>query len=78
MWVLRRMKVLDVDPLVMLEVYKKEIRAVLELAVPAWNSGLTQKQISEIERVQRVAIQIILSNSKLENLNSVILWDLSS
>ena len=64
MWVLRRMKILDVDPLVMLEVYKKEIRAVLELAVPAWNSGLTQKQISEIERVQRVAIQIILSNSK--------------
>ena len=43
MWALRRMKVLDVDPLVMLDVYKKEIRAVLELALPAWNSGLTQK-----------------------------------
>ena len=43
---------------------KKKIRAVLELAVPAWNSGLTQKQIVEIERVQRVAVQIILSNSK--------------
>ena len=64
MWALRRMKVLDVEPLVMLDVYKKEIRAVLELAVPAWNSGLTQKQIAEIERVQRVAIYIILSNSK--------------
>ena len=64
MWALRRMKVLDVDPLVMLDVYKKEIRAVLELAVPAWNGGLTLKQIAEIERVQRVAIQIILSNAK--------------
>ena len=35
MWALRRMKVLDVEPLVILDVYKKEIRAVLELAVPA-------------------------------------------
>ena len=64
MWALRRMKVLDVEPLVILDVYKKEIRAVLEQAVPAWNSGLTQKQIVEIEKVQRVAVQIILSNSK--------------
>ena len=64
MWTLRRMKILDVEPFTILEVYTKEIRAVLELAVPAWHSGLTKKQAYEIERVQRVACNIILSDSK--------------
>ena len=62
MWTLRRMKVLDVEPLVILDVYIKEIRSVLELAVPAWHSGLTQKQEADIERVQRVAVNVILSD----------------
>ena len=62
MWTLRRMKKLDVEPLVILEVYIKEIRSVLELAVPAWHSGLTVKQAADIERVQRVATHIILSD----------------
>ena len=62
MWTLRRMKILDVDPLVILDVYLKEIRAVLELAVPAWHSGLTLRQISDIERVQKVAVAVILSD----------------
>ena len=34
MWMLRRMKLLDVEPLVMLDVYLKEIRSILVLAVP--------------------------------------------
>ena len=55
MWMLTRMKVLDIEPLVILDVYTKEIRSLLELAVPAWNSGLTQKQVADIERVLRVA-----------------------
>ena len=63
MWTLRRMKVLDIEPYVILDVYLKEIRSVLELAVPAWHSGLTQKQSADIERVQRVAVSIILSDS---------------
>ena len=62
MWSLRRMKLLDLEPLVMLDVYTKEIRSVLELAVPAWHSGLTVKQSEDIERVQRVAVSIILSD----------------
>ena len=37
---------------------------VLELALPSWNSGLTKKQMAEIEWVQRVPILIILRNSK--------------
>ena len=45
MWTLRRMNILDVYPYVILEVYTKEIRSVLELTVPPWHSGLTQKQL---------------------------------
>ena len=62
MWILRRMKILDVEPLILLEVYAKEIRSVLELAVPAWHNSLTQKQSAALERVQKVAVSIILSD----------------
>ena len=64
MWMLRRMKVLDVEPLFILDVYLKEIRSILELAVPAWHSGLTVKQAEDIERVQKVALKIILGEQK--------------
>ena len=56
------MKLLDVEPLLILDVYEKEIRSVLELVVPAWHSGLTLRQSSDIERVQRIALNIILSD----------------
>ena len=62
MWILRRMKILNVEPYILLDVYTKEIRSVLELAVPAWHSALTQKQTASIERVQKVAVSIILSD----------------
>ena len=55
---------IGVEPLVILDVYIKEIRSVLELAVPAWHSGLTVQQTADIERVQRVALGIILSDFK--------------
>ena len=63
MWSIIRMKILDLDPLLILDVYVKEVRSVLELAVPAWHSGLTIKQSKDIERVQRVALYIILSDN---------------
>ena len=56
------MKALNLDALLILDVYIKEIRSVLELAVPAWHSSLTLKQSADIERVQRVALYIILSD----------------
>ena len=48
-WILRRMKKLDIEPRDILEVYMKEVRSILELAVPAWHSGLTLKQEVDIE-----------------------------
>ena len=57
-------KKIDIEPSVILDVYMKEMHAVLELAVPAWHSGLTRRQTADIERVQRVAVNTILSDSK--------------
>ena len=44
-----------------LDVYEKEICSVLELAVPAWHSGITWKQSGYIERIQKVAVRLLLS-----------------
>ena len=41
----------------------KQVRSVLELAVPAWHPGLTQSDSLDIERVQRAATNIILGPS---------------
>ena len=60
-WKLRRLKVLDVDPTVILDVYMKQVRSVVELAVPAWNSGLTLAKVADFERVQKVPSFIILN-----------------
>ena len=78
MWKLRRMKTLDVDPLVMLDVYMKEIRSVVELAVPAWHSGLTLAQTADIERVQKVALSIILGTFRTGRKRVPYEWTLST
>ena len=62
-WTLRRMRNLDLEAAYMFDTYIKEIRSVLELAVPAWHSGLTQKQSEDIERIQKTAFKIILGDS---------------
>ena len=59
MWTLRRMKSLGMDNFTIMDVYFKEVRCHLELAVPVWHSGLTVKLSADIERVQRVAVTIL-------------------
>ena len=60
MWVLRRMKSLQMDTFIITDYYMKEVRVHLELAVPVWHSGLTLKLSADIERVQRIAVSILL------------------
>ena len=59
-WILRRMANLDLDLYSMFDVYTKEVRSLLELAVPVWHSGLTRKQSKNIERIQKISFRIIL------------------
>ena len=65
LWLLRRMKKLQLDPVTIHEYYVKEIRPLLELATPAWHSALTKAQSDSIERVQKTALRVILGDKYL-------------
>ena len=62
LWILRRLLNLNLDIYQMFDVYTKEVRSILELAVPVWHSGLTKQQSQDIERIQKAAMQIILQD----------------
>ena len=59
---LRRLMKLNFYLLHILDVYTKEVRSLLELAVPVWHSGLNKLQSAQIERVQKTAFRIILGD----------------
>ena len=61
--ILRRLKNLGAQEVDLLEVYTKQIRCVLELAVPAWQPSITQEERINIERVQKSACHIILGDT---------------
>ena len=65
-WLLRRLSTMGLDYLTILDYYQKEVRSLLELAVPAWHSGLTLKLSADIERVQKVAVGIILGTYEFQ------------
>ena len=46
----------------LIDIYKLYIRSVLENSAVVWHSSLTQGQSLEIERVQKVALRIILKS----------------
>ena len=47
----------------LIDTYYKQIRTVLEFGAVVWNAGLTLKNISQIERVQKSALCVILGSS---------------
>ena len=65
-WLIRRMKNLNLEYHLMLDLYIKEIRSILEFGVVVWNSGLTLQQINQIERIQRTCVSIILCEPGLK------------
>ena len=60
MWLLRRMKGLKLEQSLIFDYYLQEIRPLAEQGVIVWNSGLTKAQISDLEKIQKVALLIIL------------------
>ena len=65
MWTIKRMKKLGMDCETLVDYYMKEVRVHLELAVPVWHSGLNKKLSADIERVQRIAVSLILGHKDL-------------
>ena len=60
LWLIRRLKSLGANESEMVDVYTKQVRSILEMAVPVWQAGLTNYESYQIERVQRSAFHIIL------------------
>ena len=48
---LRRLKANGAGIIDLVDVYSKQVRCVLELAVAVWSPGLTVGQVAQIERV---------------------------
>ena len=63
LWMLRRLRTLGAKTEQLLDVYIKQVRSILELAVPAWHGALSQADSLDIERVQKCALHIILGDS---------------
>ena len=62
LWIIRRLKGLGANQDELLDIYHKQVRSVLELAVPVWQSSITKQEKRQIERVQRCAFYIILGH----------------
>lgn len=62
LWLLRRLKGLGASVSELVDVYDKQVRPLLELAVPVWQPALTKAEAIQIERVQKVACHIILGD----------------
>ena len=65
LWVIRRLKQYSIENEKLVDVYKKEVRSLLEYAVPVWHSSITNIQSKQIERVQKQAFKIILEHNYL-------------
>ena len=64
-WMIRRLSKLGASQTDMLDVYNKQIRCVLELAVAVWTPWLTKQEGYQIERVQKCALHDILGETYL-------------
>ena len=60
MYMLRQLKPFQLPWKDLLTVYTGYVRPLVEYAVPVWHSGLTVEQCSQIERVQKRALRIVL------------------
>ena len=63
LWILRNLKKLGADENLLLDVYIKQIRCLLEMSCVVWNAGLIHKDIKRIEKVQKIALKIIRGQS---------------
>ena len=54
---------MKMEPDLIFDYYIKEIRPLTEHGVVVWNSGLTIVQKKQLEKIQKVALQIILGHN---------------
>ena len=62
MWILRRLSEFGVSHEHLLLVYKSRIRVHVEINVPLWTFSTTEEISRKIEKIQRIAVLLILGN----------------
>ena len=62
MWLLRRLKEIRLEEQIICDYYTKEIRTVAEFGAVIWHSGLTKSQTKLLEKIQKIALKIILGD----------------
>jgi len=78
LWIIKRLKKAGANKEDLIDVYTKQVRSVLEFGVPVRNSGLSKEEISDIERVQKAFLHILLGKSYLNFENALQISDLDS
>ena len=78
LWILRRLKNLGADIYDLVDVYIKQERYIVELAVPAWQGGLSQAEKQDLERVQKTACHIILGQEYISYSNAFEILELNT
>ena len=71
LWMLRRLRLLGATSDEMLDVYNKQVRCIMEMAVAVWQPGLSQAEDKQIERVQKAAFSIILGDQYFNYKNAL-------
>ena len=72
LWVIRRLKALGASTGQLVDMYIKQCRSILELAVPAWHGAITQAERADIERVQKGALFTIFGDRYYSYKNALI------
>ena len=72
LWCLKRLKRLGATSKDLIDVYNKQIRSLLEFSATLWHPNLTETDRMKIERVQKSALRIILSQN-YKSYNSALL-----
>ena len=61
----KRLKGMGASEQVLIDIYQKHVRSVLELAVAVWHGAISQDERNEIERVQKATHHIVLGDQYL-------------
>ena len=62
LWMIRRPRSLNCPQEQLVDTYIKQVRSIMEMACPAWHPTLTKADSSILERVQKLALNIILGS----------------
>ena len=66
LWAIKRLKSQGAELKDLVDIYVKQVRSILEFGVPVWNSGITQTEVIDIERVQKSFLHIALEHEYLD------------